>query len=101
MEHKDKLPRVEAFILEVQCLANLLPLNLPHTSNKDFLYKGHIIPKGAIVFGILDSVLNDPEFFTEPLKFKLERFLDENGNCLREQKDKLLPFSIGKHLRYI
>jgi cytochrome P450 len=100
MEHKYRLPRVEAFILEVQRLANLLPSNLPHNCNEDFVYKGYIFPKGAIVFGVLDSVLNDPEIFPKPSKFKPERFLDENGNCLGEEKDKLIPFSIGKYLRY-
>jgi hypothetical protein len=81
-------------------MANLIPLNLPHTSNEDFVYNGYIFPKGAIVFGVLDSVLNDPEVFPEPLQFRPERFLDENGNCLGEQKEKLIPFSIGKHLIY-
>jgi cytochrome P450 len=96
MEHKDKLPRIEAFILEVQRLANLLPLNVPHASNEDFVYNGYIFPKGVTVFGVLDTVLNDPEFFPEPSKFKPGRFLDENNKCLWEQKDKLIPFSIGK-----
>jgi cytochrome P450 len=100
MEHKDKLPRIEAFILEVQRLANLVPSNLPHTSNEDFVYNGYIFPKGAMVFGVLDSVLNDPEIFPEPSKFKPERFLDTNGICHGEQKDKLIPFSIGKYLKY-
>jgi cytochrome P450 len=100
MEHKDKLPRVEAFILEVQRLANLVPSNMPHSCNEDFVCKENIFPKGAIVFGVLDSVLNDPEIFPKPSKFKPQRFLDENGNCLGEQKDKLIPFSIGKYLKY-
>jgi cytochrome P450 len=102
MEHKDKLPMVEAFILEIQRLANLVPLNAPHTSNKDFVYKGYIFPKGAIVFGVLDSVLNDPEIFPEPSNFKPERFLNEDGKCFGEQKDKLIPFSIGTciYLKY-
>ncbi|XP_048747497.2 cytochrome P450 2C25-like isoform X2 [Ostrea edulis] len=96
MEHKDKLPRVEAFILEVQRLANLVPLNVPHTSKQDFMYNGYIFPKGAIVFGVLDSVMSDPEIFPEPSNFKPERFLDENGKCCGEPKTKLIPFSIGR-----
>jgi cytochrome P450 len=99
MEHKDELPRVEAFILETQRVANLVPLNVPHTSNEDFVFKGYIFPKSAIVFGVLDSVLNDPEIFPEPSKFKPERFLDKNGKCLGEEKDKSIPFSIGKYVK--
>jgi cytochrome P450 len=96
MEHKDKLPRVEAFILEVQRLANLVPLNLPHAPKEGFTYNGHLFPKGSIVFFILDSVLSDPEIFPEPSKCRPERFLDSSGKCSGGQKDKLIPFATGK-----
>ncbi|XP_056011253.1 cytochrome P450 2U1-like isoform X2 [Ostrea edulis] len=99
MEHKDKLPRVEAFILEVQRLGNLVPLNVPHTSKEDFKYNGYIFPKGAIVFGALDSVMSDPEIFSEPSNFKPERFMDDSGKCCGDQKTKLIPFSIGTDIR--
>jgi cytochrome P450 family 2 subfamily K len=98
MEHRDKLPRVEAFILEVQRLGNLITLNVPHTSTEDFTYNGYIFPKGAIVFGALDSVMSDPEIFPEPSIFKPERFLDDSGKCSGESKTKLIPFSIGMKL---
>ncbi|XP_062612895.1 cytochrome P450 2C15-like [Saccostrea cucullata] len=98
MEHRDKLPRVEAFILEIQRVADIVPMNLPHASGEDFVYEGHLFPKGVLVFCILDSVMSDPEAFPEPTKFKPERFLDDNGNCQGEQKNKLIPFSIGRRV---
>ncbi|XP_048747498.2 cytochrome P450 2C8-like [Ostrea edulis] len=98
MEHRDKLPRVEAFILEVQRLGNLVPLNLPHAPKEDFTYNGHLFPKGAIVFCVLDSVLLDPEIFPEPSEFKPERFLDPTGKCSGDHKDKLISFSTGRRM---
>lgn len=100
MEHKERLPRVEAFILEIQRVANLLPMNLPRTTNEDFTYNGYIFPKDAIVFCVLDSVLSDPEIYPEPSQFKPERFLDDDGKCIGEKKDKLVPFSLGMIMKY-
>ncbi|XP_061185633.1 cytochrome P450 2E1-like [Saccostrea echinata] len=98
MEHKEQLPKVEAFILEIQRLANIVPMNVPHASSEDFVYDGHLFPKGVLIFCVLDSVMSDPENFPEPSKFKPERFLDESGRCQGEQKNKLIPFSIGRRV---
>lgn len=97
MEHKEQLPLVEAFILEVQRHANIFPLT-PHAPKEDFTYKGYYLPKGTFVFFALDSVLTDPDIFPEPSKFKPERFLDDSGKCTGEQKEKLIPFSTGNIL---
>lgn len=96
MEHKERMPMVEAFLLEVQRMANILPLNLPHTTKEDFWYQGYLFPKDSIMFFMIDSVLSDPEIFPEPLKFNPERFLDEDGKFAGEQKEKMIPFSTGK-----
>ncbi|XP_052702725.1 cytochrome P450 2C14-like [Crassostrea angulata] len=98
MEHKEQLPLVEAFILEVQRHANLVPLGLPHAPKEDFHYKGYHLPKGTFMFFALDSVMTDPEIFPEPTKFKPERFLDNDGKCNGEQKERLIPFSTGRRL---
>uniref|UniRef100_K1QDA6 Cytochrome P450 2J1 n=1 Tax=Magallana gigas TaxID=29159 RepID=K1QDA6_MAGGI len=96
MENKENLPRIEAFILEVQRHANLAPFGIPHTPREDFIYNGYLLPKGTCINFALDSVMMDSEIFPDPFVFKPERFLDENGKCQGEQKDKLIPFSIGK-----
>lgn len=98
MEHKDQLPEVEAFILEVQRHANLFPLGIPHAPKEDFNYKGYNLPKGTFMFFALGSVMTDPQIFPEPTKFKPERFLDNSGKCNGEQKEKLIPFSTGRRL---
>ena len=96
MEHKEQLPSVEVFTLEVQRLANVTPHAVPHAPTEDFYYKGYFIPKGTFMTISLDSVMNDPNIFPEPDKFNPERFLNDRGVCGGEQKDKFLPFSAGK-----
>nr|APJ38062.1 CYP2AU1 protein [Crassostrea brasiliana] len=98
MEHKDQLPSVEAFILEVQRHANLTPLAVPHAPKEDFHFKGYMIPKRTFTFFSLDSVMTDPNIFPEPFKFAPERFLNESGKCSGEQKEKLIPFSTGRRI---
>ncbi|XP_062573474.1 cytochrome P450 2B4-like [Saccostrea cucullata] len=94
MEHKDQLPLVEAFILETQRLGNTTPLTGPHAAQEDMTYNGHLFPKGVTVLFLLDSVLMDPEMFPKPSLFKPERFLDDNGRCRGDLKDKLITFSV-------
>lgn len=100
MEIKDRLPMVDAFLLEVQRLGNILPLNLPHTTKEDFWYQGYLFPKNAIMFFMIDSVLSDPAIFPEPLKFNPERFIDADGQFGGEQKDKMIPFSTGTWIAF-
>ena len=101
MEHKDQLPSVEAFILEVQRHSNITPNSVPHAPREDFHFKGYIIPKGTFTLISLDSVMTDPEIFPDPFKFSPKRFLDESGKCCGEQKEKLIPFSTGKAIEDI
>lgn len=100
MEHKEQLPRVEAFILEVQRHANIAPFAIPRAPKKDFCYNGYNFPKGICVCFALDSVLMDPDIFPEPSKFKPERFLDKDGKCTGEPKEKLIPFSTGEKYQF-
>lgn len=100
MEHKDRLPLVEAFIIKVQRQGNVVPFAFPHAPTEDFNFKGYLFPKGTFMFFALDSVMTDPEIFPEPSKFKPERFLDYSGRCNGEQKDKH-SFFTGLNLRYI
>lgn len=95
MEDRDDLPKVEAFILEVQRYANVTPFGIPHAPKQDFRYNGYLFPKGTCVTFAMESVMTDPGIFPEPFQFKPERYLAEDGKCYGKQKEKLIPFSIG------
>ncbi|XP_062580761.1 cytochrome P450 2C27-like isoform X2 [Saccostrea cucullata] len=98
IEHREKLPYVEAFVLEVLRMGNIVPLGVPHCPNRDFEYGGYSFPNGVTVLANLGSALQDPNIFNNPQKFQPERFLDEDGKCKGTQKDKMIPFSTGRRV---
>lgn len=96
MKDKLNLPYTNAFVNEAQRLANLVPVNLPHSTTRDVVLAGHTVPKGTTVIHQISSVLCDPEIFPEPEKFIPERFIDETGSL--KKCEELVPFSIGKRV---
>ena len=94
MDDKAKLPYVEAFIMEVQRCANVVPLAVPHAvTSDDVVFNGYKIPKNTPILLNLDSVLKDPDIFENPLQFNPERFIDADGNVFRPKE--FIPFGIG------
>ena len=98
LDDKDKLPFVEAFILEVMRFSSIVPLAVPHavTEEKDVLFKGYRIPKNTSVMFNLDSVLSDPGLFEKPVDFNPNRFLDADNNVKRPKQ--WIPFGIGRRI---
>ncbi|CAI4223281.1 unnamed protein product [Auanema sp. JU1783] len=109
MSDKNLLPYTNAVINEAQRLANLLPINLIHTVNKDYKIGDHVIPSGTGVIAQISTVLYDEKLreawnysvhhfvfqvFPNHMEFIPERFLDEDGNI--KKVDELIPFSVGK-----
>ncbi|XP_030835877.1 cytochrome P450 2U1 [Strongylocentrotus purpuratus] len=95
---KPKLPYTEATILEVMRLNFVTPLGVPHqyTGRGELSFHGYDIPEGAIVFANYWSISRDPKLWDDPEVFRPERFLNEEGKCVKP--DELTPFSIGKRV---
>ena len=95
---KSKLPYVEAFIMEVLRFANIVPMSTPHAvvDDRDIEFEGYRIPKGTAVMFNLDSVLMDPAIFNNPKEFNPERFLDDNGEVVRQKE--FIPFGVGRRV---
>ena len=94
LSDKDKMPYTEATIMEVQRIATIVPLGVPHRASEDTTLCGYSIPQNAFIISNIWAVHHDPEVWKEPGLFRPERFLD--GNTLKRQPDEYLPFSIGK-----
>ncbi len=98
MKDKPFLPYTDAVILEVQRLADIAPLGLPHAVMEDVVFKGYYIPKGTMVMPFLHSVHRDTKQWKEPLKFDPSRFLDNGGKIVN--RDRIMPFSAGMVLLF-
>ncbi|KAK6754911.1 hypothetical protein RB195_013720 [Necator americanus] len=94
MSDKNRLPYISAVINEVQRMANLLPMNLPHETTRDVRVDKWDLPAKTTVVPQISSVLYDEEIFPDPLTFNPSRFIDSSGKL--KKVDELIPFSIGK-----
>ncbi|CAK8684918.1 unnamed protein product [Clavelina lepadiformis] len=90
--HKPQLPYTNAFMEEVMRYHTLIPLPIRKV-NEDVNILGYFVPKNTMVFPNLWAIHHDSTYFTEPEKFKPERFIDEKGNFVKS--DHVIPFSIG------
>ena len=90
------MPYVEATIMEIQRVADIVPLGIPHSVLEDVEFRGYTIPKGTTVMSNLYAVHNDERIWDQPDVFKPSRFLDDDGRVLR--REELIPFGIGNSL---
>lgn len=91
------LPYTEACIREIMRYETLVPSGVAHQAMVDTKFLDYDIPKGTLVFTILDAAMHDPTAWDQPNEFRPERFLDSSGKlCLN--KDISVPFGAGKRL---
>ncbi|XP_068913285.1 probable cytochrome P450 305a1 [Tenebrio molitor] len=91
---RDKLPYVEAVILEIMRFRHVAPLAGPRRVTKDTYLDGYFLPKDTTILLSLHSINNNAEYWKDPENFMPERFLDENGLLLPHEK--LLSFGSGR-----
>ena len=94
---RNKLPFVEATIMEVQRMACVAPGGLEHITRehiKDF--HGYEVPKNTFVLYNIYHFHHDPEVWADPLEFKPERFLIKEGSELKVvKKEQFVSFWLG------
>ncbi|KAK7319227.1 hypothetical protein RJT34_03945 [Clitoria ternatea] len=84
------LPYIQNIIYETLRLYSPAPLLLPHYSSEEFNIGGFTVPRDTIVLINAWAIQRDPEFWSDPLCFKPERFEKEG------EQDKLIPFGLGR-----
>ncbi|MBN3324738.1 CP2K1 protein, partial [Atractosteus spatula] len=90
-EHRRSMPYTDAVIHEIQRLANVIPLNLPHMTAADVHFQGYFIKKA---WPLLTSVLQDETQWETPHQFNPAHFLDPEGQFVK--KDAFMAFSAGR-----
>ncbi|XP_051802861.1 cytochrome P450 2J2-like isoform X10 [Acanthochromis polyacanthus] len=96
MEDRVNLPYTDAVIHEIQRMGNIVPLSLPHFTNRDVQLGGYTIPKGVTIIPNLTSVLFDKNEWETPYTFNPGHFLNEEGKFVKPAA--FIPFSAGKRL---
>ncbi|XP_046905439.1 cytochrome P450 2J2-like [Hypomesus transpacificus] len=94
MADRANLPYTEAVLHEVQRMGNIVPLSLPHITNKDIQLGDYLVPKGTTIIPNLTSVMFDKNEWETPLTFNPGHFLDKDGKFAK--RTAFIPFSAGK-----
>ncbi|XP_067316885.1 cytochrome P450 2B4-like [Anolis sagrei] len=96
LKDRSQMPYTEAVLNEIQRMADVVPMNLPHLVTQDTHFRGYVIPKGTYIYPMLNSVHYDKQHHANPEEFDPGRFLDSNG-CLKKV-EAFMPFSVGKRI---
>ncbi|ODN04952.1 Cytochrome P450 18a1 [Orchesella cincta] len=96
LDDMSQLPYTEATVLEVLRRACIVPLGTTHSTTKDVILDGYVIPKNTQVIPSLYSVSMDEELWEDPEEFNPSRFLNEAGAV--DKPDFWMPFGAGRRM---
>lgn len=92
---RPKLPFLDATILEIQRLGDVVPNGLVHANPHSPVKIGkYVIPPGHMIQGDFSEIMQDPKYWKDAQEFKPERHLDGQKRVVVDKR--LVPFSVGK-----
>uniref|UniRef100_A0A914DTF6 Cytochrome P450 n=1 Tax=Acrobeloides nanus TaxID=290746 RepID=A0A914DTF6_9BILA len=96
---RQKIPYLEATVMEVQRCANIAPFGIFHRNRQEAILDGYQIPKDSIILMNIWSTMRDFQLFPEPEKFNPERFLTKDGSEIdKDSLHGLYPYGIGPRI---
>ena len=97
LEHRSRLPLIQATIMETLRVGNVVPLAVPHLTLTDTTICGYRVPKDTIVFVDTESVHLDPKCWEDPTVFNPYRHIDQDGQLITNQGN-FFPFGAGRRV---
>ncbi|KAF7324639.1 Cytochrome P450 [Mycena kentingensis (nom. inval.)] len=97
----ENLPYLDAFFREAVRFRPILPTAIPHAMSADVMYKGHVVPRDAMVVLNIHGIFHDPDVFENPHLFNPDRFLkSEHGTLPGMDADfrENLAFGAGRRV---
>ncbi|PBK60896.1 cytochrome P450 [Armillaria solidipes] len=77
-DDRERLPYINALVLEVSRWHTVAPLGVPHSVSEDDVQSGFFIPKGTLVVANIWKMLHDPAVYKRPFNFNPDRFIRTN-----------------------
>ncbi|KAK0222555.1 cytochrome P450 [Armillaria nabsnona] len=74
-DDRERLPYVNALVLEVLRWHTVAPTGIPHCVTEDVIQSGYFIPNGSLILANIWKMLHDPTVYNEPFKFNPDRFI--------------------------
>ncbi|CAJ1939635.1 unnamed protein product [Sphenostylis stenocarpa] len=98
-EDLQKLPYLKAVILEGLRRHPPGHFVLPHAVTEDVIFNDYLIPKNATVNFMVAEMGWDPKVWEDPMTFKPERFISDEGFDITGSKEiKMMPFGAGRRI---
>ena len=100
VEDRDRLPYLNAVILENMRYRTVGPLAVPHKAAKPCEVGEFTIPEGAQVLGNTYSIHHDPRFWDSPDEFVPDRFLplEDGSPSPAMTSNAFIPFGVGRRV---
>ncbi|KAF5315496.1 hypothetical protein D9619_007173 [Psilocybe cf. subviscida] len=95
-EDWESLPYTEAIMREILRWKPVLPLGVAHRVTEDDIYKGYLIPKGALILVNVWAISRDESRYKDAEMFNPDRFLDELGELNDDECD--FTFGFGRRI---
>lgn len=83
----------QAFLYEVMRCANVCQISMAHAVAKEKFLKGYRVPGDAVILPNLDSLMMDPDLWTDPFVFQPQRFIKTDGRL--SVPVEFIPFFLG------
>ncbi|EGO28627.1 hypothetical protein SERLADRAFT_406107 [Serpula lacrymans var. lacrymans S7.9] len=97
IEDRPELPYLNCIMKEVHRWNPPAQLALPHKlMTKDDEYRGYFIPQGTTVIANVRGMLQDPEIYPEPEKFRPERFMEMTAEDAERYDPRGPVFGFGR-----